>query len=94
MNPRAAALAKLRELPTWPDIVVLLDRVIGAHPDRIELELLMTLLVLQAAENAERRALDRVNVLVDELRAVIAAVGQGRVLHVVSDVPTKHQSPV
>lgn len=69
---RTRALAKLRELPSWPDIVVLLDSMIGAHPERTELELQLTLLVLQAAENAEKRALDRVNGLVAELRGLIA----------------------
>lgn len=76
MSARITALAKLRELPTWPDVVVLLDKVMGSRDERVELELLMTLLVLQAAENSEKRALDRVNGLVAELKGIVAEARQ------------------
>lgn len=71
------ALKKIRELPVWPEICVLLDKILGAHDERTELELLMTMLVLQAAEQAERRAVDQVNDLVAELRGIVASIARG-----------------
>ncbi len=75
MSARTIAMNKLRELPSWPDVSVLLDQMVGADDRRTELELLLTLLVLQAAEAAERKATSRVIDLVDELRGIVRTIG-------------------
>ncbi len=49
-------IADMRKLPSWAD----LDAVLGQHPKRLEIELHLSLLVLQAQEQCQTAFVNRI----------------------------------
>lgn len=79
------ALSAVNALPGWSDIDDMLDKLSFGDDERAEMEMLVTLLVLQGMDIGEKRALDRLNVLIAELREAVAETR--RELAFISQVP-------